>query len=550
MIISYRPFFVNNYDFALLESNRRHNEITEKSAIIFQKNFPFAVKACIINLKFRGRSAAAKRGVIPLGNTLKERNLTMLTDFYELSMANGYFENGMRDKIAWFDMFFRHVPDDGGFAIMAGIRQLIDYFQNLSFTETDLALLKKKKMSDAFLDYLRHFNFSCDVWAIPEGTPIFPGEPIVTVRGPVIQAQLVETMVLLTINHQSLIATKANRIKRAADGRTVMEFGSRRAQGYDGAIYGARAAYIGGVDATACTQSERDYFVPAVGTMAHSWVQLFGDELEAFCAYARQYPDACTLLVDTYNVLKSGVPNAIEAFRREVLPRGFRPQGIRIDSGDITYLSKKARKMLDDAGFPDCKIVASNSLDETIIRDMLIQGAQIDSFGVGERLITAASAPVFGGVYKIVAVEEDGVPVPRIKLSENVTKITTPCAKKVWRLFDNETNKAIADVITLFDETIDDTKPYELFDPVYTWKRKRIENYTAKPLLVKMFDGGKKIYNVPEISESRRYCFEQVETLWDEVKRFENPHKYYVDLSQKLWDEKTRLLDEYSHKGQ
>ena len=367
-----------------------------------------------------------------MGNTLEKRNLTMLTDFYELSMANGYFTNGMKDKISWIDMFFRRVPDNGGFAIMAGIRQMVDYLENLRFTQKDIEMLRKKNFNDDFLEYLRTFKFECDVWAIPEGTPIFPGEPIVTVRGPVIQAQLIETMILLTINHQSLIATKANRIKRAADGRTVMEFGSRRAQGYDGAIYGARAAYIGGCDATACALDERDYGVPAVGTMAHSWIQLFGDELEAFCAYARQYPDNCTLLVDTYTVLKSGIPNAIEAFKREVLPRGFRPKGVRIDSGDITYLSKNARKMLDDAGFPDCKIVASNSLDENLIRDKLIQGAEIDSFGVGERLITAASAPVFGGVYKIVAVEEkDGIK-PRIKLSENVAKITTPCAKKVW----------------------------------------------------------------------------------------------------------------------
>lgn len=482
-----------------------------------------------------------------MGNTLKERNLTMLMDFYELSMANGYFANGFKDKVAWFDMFFRRVPDDGGFAIMAGIRQLVDYLENLRFTQKDIEMLAKRNFNSDFLDYLRSFKFECDVWAIPEGTPIFPGEPIVTVRGPVIQAQLIETMVLLTINHQSLIATKANRIKRAADGRTVMEFGSRRAQGYDGAIYGARAAYIGGCDATACAIDERDYGVRAVGTMAHSWIQLFEDELEAFCAYARQYPDNCTLLVDTYNVLKSGIPNAIEAFKREVLPRGFRPKGVRIDSGDITYLSKKAREMLDEAGFPDCQIVASNSLDENLIRDMLIQGAKIDSFGVGERLITAASNPVFGGVYKIVAVEdEDGTVTPRIKLSENVAKITTPCAKKVFRLFDNESGKAIADVITTFDEEIDDSKPYELFDPIYTWKKKTVTNYTAKELLVKMFDKGQKVYNSPDIDDIKAYCTQQVDTLWDELKRFENPHKYYVDLSKKLWQEKQNLLNRFS----
>lgn len=484
-----------------------------------------------------------------MSNTLESRNLTMLTDFYELSMANGYFANGMQNTVAYFDMFFRKVPDNGGFAVMAGLRQLIDYLKNLSFSQKDIELFTRKGFNEDFIEYLKNFKFTCDVWAIPEGTPIFPGEPIITVKGPVIEAQLIETMILLTINHQSLIATKANRLRRAAGDRTLMEFGSRRAQGYDGAVYGARAAFIGGCDATACTIDERDFGIPAVGTMAHSWIQLFGDELEAFCAYARQYPDNCTLLVDTYNVLKSGIPNAIEAFKREVLPRGFRPKGIRIDSGDITYLSRKARKMLDEAGFPDCKIVASNSLDEIIIRDMLIQGAEIDSFGVGERLITAASTPVFGGVYKIVAVEENGVAVPRIKLSENVAKITTPCAKKVYRLFDNESGKAIADVITLIDEEIDDSKPYELFDPIHTWKKKLVTNYTAKPLLVKIFDGGEPCYDSPDVRDIREYCKSQVETLWDEVKRFENPHTYYVDLSQKLWNEKQRLLDEYSKMG-
>ena len=485
-----------------------------------------------------------------MSNTMESRNLTMLVDFYELSMANGYFTNGLKDTVAYFDMFFRKVPDNGGFAIMAGLRQLVDYLKNLRFTQKDLELFRRKGFNEDFIDYLSNFKFECDVWAVPEGTPIFPGEPIIIVKGPVIQAQLIETMVLLTINHQSLIATKANRLKRAAGDRMIMEFGSRRAQGYDAAIYGARAAYIGGCDATACTIDERDFGVPAVGTMAHAWVQLFGDELEAFKAYARQYPDNCTLLVDTYNVLKSGIPNAIRAFNEEVLPRGFRPKGIRIDSGDITYLSKKAREMLDEAGFPDCKIVASNSLDEFIIRDMILQGAQVDSFGVGERLITAASTPVFGGVYKIVAVEENGVPVPRIKLSENVQKITTPCAKNVYRLFDNDSGKAIADVLTLVDETFDDSKPYELFDPNYTWKRKTVENYTAKPLLVKIFEKGQCCYDCPDIKDIKKYCDDQINnTLWDEVKRFENPHTYYVDLSEKLWAEKNRLLDEYSKKS-
>ena len=392
---------------------------------------------------------------------------------------------------------------------------------------------------------LSNFKFTGDIWAVPEGTPIFPREPIVTVRGPAIQAQFIETMLLLAINHQSLIATKANRITRAAQGRAIMEFGSRRAQGFDGAVYGARASYIGGCTGTACTISDREFGVPALGTMAHSWVQLFDTELDAFCAYAKAYPDSCTLLVDTYDVLKSGIPNAIEAFRREVLPRGFRPKGIRIDSGDITYLARKARKMLDEAGFEDVKIIASNSLDEYIIRDMLRQGAQVDSFGVGERLITASSTPVFGGVYKLVAVEKDGELQPKIKLSENVAKVTTPGAKDLYRLYDNETGKAIADLITVDGEVIDDSQPYELFDPDVTWKRKTVENYTARPLLIPLFEKGKCVYNYPDLESIRSYCAEQVDTLWDEVKRFENPHNYYVDMSQKLWDMKNDMINKY-----
>ncbi|MBP3327620.1 MAG: nicotinate phosphoribosyltransferase [Clostridia bacterium] len=476
-------------------------------------------------------------------NELQERNLTMLTDFYEITMANGYFKNGVGDRITQFDMFFRDVPDKGGFAVMAGVEQLADYLRNLKFTDDDLNYLAGKGFDKAFLDYLRDFDFCCDIWCVPEGTPIFPYEPIVTVRGPAIQAQFIETMILITINHQSLVATKANRIVRAAQGRPVMEFGSRRSQGYDGAIYGARAAYIGGCSGTACTISDREFGVKALGTMAHSWVQLFDSELDAFCAYAREYPDSCTLLVDTYNVLKSGIPNAIEAFRREVLPRGFRPKGIRIDSGDIAYLSRKARKMLDEAGFPDCAIVASNSLDEYIIRDMIQQGAKIDSFGVGERLITASSNPVFGGVYKLCAVENgNGEFVPKIKVSENVAKVTIPGAKKLWRLYDNETGKAIADLITCEDEVVDDSQPYELFDRDFTWKRKVVENYTARELLQPLFVKGKCVYEYPHIEKIKAYCKEQIDTLWDEVLRFENPHNYYVDLSQKLWDLKSDML--------
>ena len=474
-------------------------------------------------------------------------NLTMLTDFYELTMANGYLESGIGEKVAYFDMFFRKIPDGGGFAIMAGVEQVVDYVKNLRFDDDDIAYLRGKKMfCDKFIEYLEHFNFSCDIWAVPEGTPIFPYEPIVTVRGPAIQAQLVETMILLVINHQTLIATKSNRIVRAAQGRAVMEFGSRRAQGGDGAIYGARAAYIGGCVGTACTISDREFGIPALGTMAHSWVQMFDSELDAFKAYARIYPDKCTLLVDTYNVLKSGVPNAIKAFNEEVIPRGYRPAGIRIDSGDITYLSIKARKILDDAGFPDCAIVASNSLDENIIRDILLQGARIDSFGVGERLITSRSEPVLGGVYKLSAVEEDGKIVPKIKVSENVEKITNPGFKCVWRLYDKSSGKAIADVIGLRSEKIEQDRPYEIFDPDHSWKRKTITDFYAKELLVQLFDKGKCVYTSPSVKEIAAYCREQIATLWVEVLRFENPHKYYVDLTRGLWELKNSMLEKLS----
>ena len=476
-------------------------------------------------------------------------NLTMLTDFYELTMANGYFVNGMRDRIAYFDMFFREVPDGGGFAIMAGVQQVVEYLKNLHFSKEDVDYLRSRGLfNEEFLQYLATFRFACDVWAVPEGVPIFPGEPILTVRGPVVQAQFVETMLLLTINHESLIATKANRIVRAAAGRPVMEFGSRRAQGADGAVLGARAAYIGGCCGTAGTISDRDYGGPAMGTMAHSWVQMFPSEYEAFCAYAREYPHDCTLLVDTYNVLHSGIPNAIRAFDEVLKPMGLRPAGIRIDSGDITYLAKKARRMLDEAGYPDCKICASNSLDEYIIRDMLLQGAPVDTFGVGERLITSSSHPVFGGVYKLSAVEdENGVIQPKIKVSENVAKITTPGFKRLWRLYDRETNKAIADVIALHDEVIDDTKPYEIFDPVHIWKRKKVENFRAQPLQQRLFRHGECVAEEKSLPELREFCREQVNTLWEEVQRFDNPHRYYVDLSHPLWKLKQDMLDTYTY---
>ncbi len=475
-------------------------------------------------------------------------NLTMLTDFYELTMANGYFAKGFKDKICYFDMFFRKVPDGGGFAIMAGVEQLVEYLNNLRFTEDDIAYLRSKKIfKEEFLEYLADFKFSCDVWCVPEGTPIFPGEPLVTVKGPAIQAQFIETMVLLCINHQSLIATKTNRIVRAAQGRAVMEFGSRRAQSFDGAVYGARAAYIGGCIGTACTITDKMFGVPALGTMAHSWIQLFDSEYEAFKAYAEEYPQNCTLLVDTYNVLHSGVPNAIKVFNEVLAPLGYRPAGIRIDSGDITYLSRKARQMLDEAGYEDCKICASNSLDEYIIRDMLMQGAKIDSFGVGERLITSSSEPVFGGVYKLVGVQrDDGSVEPKIKISENVSKITTPGFKELWRLYDKDTDKAIADVITMHGEIIDDEKPYTIFDPNNTWKKKTLDNFRAVPIRNKIFENGQCLYNPRNLNAIKAYCASQVNTLWDEVTRFENPHSYYVDLSQNLWDVKNKLLSEKS----
>ena len=446
---------------------------------------------------------------------------------------------------AFFDMFFRRVPDGGGYAIVAGVEQLIEYFNNLHFTEEDIAYLRSRKcFSESFLNYLRDFKFECDVWAVPEGTPVFPGEPLVTVAGPMIQAQFVETMILLTVNHQTLIATKANRITRAAQGRVVLEFGSRRAQGYDGAIYGARAAYIGGCHGTACVQADRDHKIPAGGTMAHSWVQMFDSEYEAFKAYSEIYPDNCVFLVDTYNVLKSGVPNAIRVAKEMVEERGIRPRGIRLDSGDIAYLSIEARKMLDKAGFEDMQIMASNSLDEYLVRDLLVQGAQVDSFGIGERLITSKSEPVFGGVYKLAAVEnKQGEIIPKIKVSENVEKITTPHFKQVYRLFDKESGKALGDVVTIYDEVIDETKPYTLFHPIHTWKKREVTNYTVRPLRVRLFDKGKCVYQSPAIDDIRAHCLSEVETLWDQITRFENPQTYFVDLSRKLWECKNDLLE-------
>ena len=471
---------------------------------------------------------------------MKHQNMAMLCDFYEFTMSNGYFKNGFYKRTVYFDVFFRSVPDNGGFAITAGLEQLIDYIKELHFEDADIDYLRSKGIFDEdFLAYLKNFRFTGDIFAVPEGTPVFPNEPILTVRAPAIEAQLIETFVLLTINHQSLIATKANRIVRAAQGRAVLEFGSRRAQGASGAVDGARAAYIGGCAGTACTLTDQLYGVPAGGTMAHAWVQMFDSELEAFRTYCELYPKNPTLLVDTYDTLRSGIPNAIEVFRE----KNIRECAIRLDSGDISYLSKKARKMLDDAGLTDCKITVSNALDEKLIRDLMMQGAKIDTFGVGERLITSSSAPVFGGVYKLVAVEKlNGEIEPKIKVSENTAKITNPHFKKVYRYYDNESGKALADELCVWDETVDDTKPHTIFDPNATWKTKTLINFTTKELLVPVFKNGECVYDCPSIQEIQAYSAGQLDCLWDEVKRFENPHNYYVDLSEQLYQIKSILL--------
>ena len=487
-------------------------------------------------------------------NTSKTLNMTMLCDFYELTMGNGYFKAGYKDRITHFDLYFRSVPDQGGYAIAAGLEQVIDYIQDLHFDEEDIQYLRDRKMFDEeFLDYLANFQFTGDIYAIPEGTPVFPHEPILTVRAPAIQTQLLETFLLLTINHQSLIATKANRIVRAAKGRPVLEFGSRRAQGSSGAIDGARAAFIGGCKGTACTISDQLYGVPAGGTMAHAWVQMFDTQYEAFRTYCEIYPENPVLLVDTYNTLKSGIPDAIRAFNDVLKPKGITKCGIRLDSGDMAYLTKEARRMLDEAGWTECTITVSNSLDENVIQDLLLQGARIDAFGVGERLITARSEPVFGGVYKLVAVEDDqGNVIPKIKLSENVAKITIPQFKKVFRLFDNADGMAIGDWMCTYDETLEENLNPDgsltIFDPDVTWKTKTIANFTAKQIQIPIFLDGKLVYQRPTLPEIQTYCKEQMDTMWDSVKRFENPHNYYVDLSQKLWDIKYELLTHHKER--
>lgn len=474
----------------------------------------------------------------------KHRNLSLLMDFYELTMANAIFENGQKDTIAYFDLYFRSAPDSAAFAITAGLDTAIEYIENLHFDDDEIEFLRNKNMfSEDFLEYLRNFKFECDVKSVKEGSVVFANEPLITVKGPFVQTLLLETMLLLTINHQSMVATKANRILRSSQGRTVLEFGSRRAHGPDAANYGARAAYIAGVHGSANTLTDYRYEIPASGTMAHSWVQSFDSEYEAFEVYAKTYPDSTVLLVDTYDTLEIGVPNAIKVFDNVLKPLGKRPKGIRLDSGDLAYLSKKARKMLDEAGYEDCPIVASNSLDEFKIKDIIEQGGKIDIFGVGERLITSKTNPVFGGVYKLVAIEKDGELKPRIKISENIEKITTPGIKQVYRIYDNESKKAKADLVTLEDETIDESKPLTIFHPLYTWKRKTINNFYTKPLLVPIYEKGKLVYDRPNLEEIREYCMKEVESLWEEHKRLDQPQVYKVDLSQKLWDLKNNLLN-------
>jgi len=475
---------------------------------------------------------------------MNDRNIPLLCDYYEYTMANGFIENGLENQIVYFDIFFRKVPDNAGFAITAGLEQLIDYIVNLRFSDSDIEFLRSKKIfGEKFLQYLKEFRFTGDVWAIPEGTPVFPGEPIVTIRATAPEAQILETFSLLTLNHQTLIATKASRIVRAAAGRTVLEFGSRRAQGTDAAILGARAAYIAGCGGTACTVTDKMYGVPASGTMAHSWVQMFDSEYEAFKAFIEMYPTNATLLVDTYDTLNSGIPNAIKAFKEVLLPRGYTKCAIRLDSGDFAFLTKQARKMLDEAGLKDCGIVVSNALDEWLIKDLLDQGADINAFGVGDNLITSHSCPVFGGVYKLVATEVDGQIVPKIKISENAEKITTPDFKKTYRIY-GEDGMAIADLLCLHDEVIDTTKPLKLFDPIETWKTKTIQKYTVRELGTQVIKGGEVVYDLPTLEEIREYCKRELDTLWDEVKRFSNPHRYYVDLSYELWDTKNKLINE------
>ena len=474
-----------------------------------------------------------------------KRNLTMVMDFYELTMSNGYFREQDRDARVAFDVFYRKNPDGGGYSIFAGLEQIIEYIQDLHFDDDDIAYLREQKIfEEDFLEYLRNFKFEGDLYAFPEGTIMYPNEPVLTIVAPLIDAQLVETAVLLQVNHQSLVATKASRIVRAAQGRVVSDFGARRAHNMDAAVYGARAAYIGGVNGTATVLSGEMFGIPVGGTMAHSWVMYYEDEYTAFKKYAETYPDGTVLLIDTYDVLKSGVPNAIRIAKEVLEPMGKRLKGVRIDSGDLAYLSKKTRKMLDDAGLTDCQIVASNSLDEYTISSLNRQGAKIDSYGVGERLITSSSTPVFGAVYKLVAIQKDGKFIPKIKISETAEKITNPGIKEVYRVYD-ENGKAVADYLAVKGEQIRDFEPVRYVDPVNYWKNRSFVGCRFKKLQVPVFEKGKRIYDLPDIEEIRQYVKDQLENeIWEEEQRFENAHTHYLDMSPAMFELKMSLLHE------
>jgi len=469
----------------------------------------------------------------------------MMMDFYEMTMSYGYFHQPNRDVRVAFDLFFRSVPDQGGYAIFAGLQHVIEFVENLSFSDADIAYFRKQNLfSEEFLDFLRGFRFRGDIYAMPEGTIIYPNEPLMTIVAPIIDAQLVETAILAQINHQSLVATKASRIVRAAEGRKVADFGARRAHNMDAATYGARAAYIGGIDMTATVSAGQQFNIPISGTMAHSWVMFFEDEYTAFKKYAEIYPQATVLLVDTYDVLHSGIPNAIRIAHEVLAPQGHRLAGVRVDSGDLAYLSKRIRKMLDKAGLEDCKIILSNSLDEFTISSLLLQGARVDSFGVGERLITAKSDPVFGAVYKLVAVEEDGVFQPRIKMSENVEKLTNPGLKDIYRIYDHH-GKAVADMIAVQGEQIDLTQPFRYVDPHKPWKNRFFEGGSAVNLRRLYVRDGERVEDLPPLEEIRAYVRRQLaEEIWPEEQRFENPHRHYLDMTPDYYELKMGLLEE------
>ncbi len=482
-----------------------------------------------------------------MSTQFNERNISMVMDMYELTMSNGYLNQGAYDTLVAFDVFYRKNPDNAGFAIFAGLEQVVEYIQNLHFSEEDVEYLRSKNLfTEEFLTYLLNFKFRGDITAMPEGTVMFPNEPIMTVVAPLIDAQLIETAVLLEINHQSLIATKTNRIVRSAKGKPVSDFGARRAHNVDAAVYGARAAYIGGAAGTATVLAGKMFGIPISGTMAHSWVMSFESEYEAFKAYAESYPTATVLLVDTYDVLKSGVPNAIRTAKEVLEPKGCRLKGIRLDSGDLAYLSKEARKLLDEAGLTDCIIVASNGLDEYTINSLNRQGALIDSYGVGEKLITSSTNPVFGAVYKLVAVKKDGEFAAKIKISETVEKITNPGIKELYRVYDKE-GKAVADYLIVKGEVIDTSAPVRYVDPQKYWKNRCFEDCTFKTLHQQIFKDGELVYELPKLEDIRRYVRHQLDNeIWQEEQRFENAHPHYLDMSPAMFELKMNLLHECS----